>query len=169
MKSKYRKGQYVLCKFKGNNGDLIAGRVESVRWNGKIILTNLLTDSPSTKDASVLDARNTVVPARIVKDHLKSMRQMDFKSARKHALELLNTWYNGSKKHKKEQLQLSFEKPVKPSKQPKVSSSSKTPTGKAAWVLARLKAVMEAFAKLSVTERSEVMEKASVVLLRFKP
>jgi len=60
-KRPYKKGYWVICKYKGNNGDLIAGRVESVRTNGKVILTNLLTGGLATKDAAVLLKRNVVV------------------------------------------------------------------------------------------------------------
>lgn len=57
-----KKGQHVVCKYNGsNNGDLIVGRVESVRTNGDIILTNLLTGSRSTKKEAVLRRRNRIV------------------------------------------------------------------------------------------------------------
>jgi len=58
----FRKGNYVLCRYQGDNGDLIAGCVESVRRNGDIILRNLLTDARSVKRVDVLEDRNVVVP-----------------------------------------------------------------------------------------------------------
>lgn len=41
--------QYYAAKYNGSNGDLIVGRVKSVRSNGDVILTNLLTGNRSTK------------------------------------------------------------------------------------------------------------------------
>jgi hypothetical protein len=65
MKQEPRKGYYVVCKYKGDrNGDLIVGIIDSVRSNGKVICTNLLTGSPSTKDIKVFMKRNIIVPKR---------------------------------------------------------------------------------------------------------
>jgi hypothetical protein len=60
-KNEFRKDQHVLCRYNGDNGDLIVGRIESVRKNGDVILTNLLSGNKSVKKASVLSARNCVV------------------------------------------------------------------------------------------------------------
>lgn len=51
----------MICKYKGKGGDLIVGRVESVRTNGEVLLTNLVSDTRSVKKASVLSARNMIV------------------------------------------------------------------------------------------------------------
>jgi hypothetical protein len=54
-------GQYYAAKYNGDNGDLIIGKIESVRTNGVVLLTNLLTHTRSTKNASVLTKRNVRV------------------------------------------------------------------------------------------------------------
>lgn len=51
-------GQYWACRFNGKNGDIILGRVQSVRRNGSVILLNMLTKTTSTKSIDVLLARN---------------------------------------------------------------------------------------------------------------
>jgi len=51
-------GQYFAAAYNGNNGDLILGRVQSVRVNGSVILDNLLTGNTSTKKTKVLRRRN---------------------------------------------------------------------------------------------------------------
>ena len=53
-----KKGQYYAARFHGQNGDLVVGRIESVRKNGDIILTNMLTGNRSVKKATVLSHRN---------------------------------------------------------------------------------------------------------------
>lgn len=50
--------QYFAAKFNGSNGDLIVGQVKSVRSNGDVILTNLLTGNRSTKATKILLQRN---------------------------------------------------------------------------------------------------------------
>lgn len=57
-KSEFKKGQFYAAKHKGNNGDLIVGEVKSVRKNGDVILTNLLTGNRSVKGADILKSRN---------------------------------------------------------------------------------------------------------------
>ena len=52
------KGHFYAAAYNGDNGDLILGRVESVRTSGHIVLTNLLTGGTSTKKADVLRRRN---------------------------------------------------------------------------------------------------------------
>jgi hypothetical protein len=53
-----KKDHYYVAKYKGNNGDLIVGRIKSVRSNGEIVLVNLLTEKNSVKMAHVLLERN---------------------------------------------------------------------------------------------------------------
>jgi len=62
MDTKFKKGQHVVCKYHGDNGDLVVGRIESVRSSGEIVLYNLVTGGRSLKSASVLGLRNVVVP-----------------------------------------------------------------------------------------------------------
>jgi len=58
MTSPFKKNQYYAAKYNGHNGDLIVGRVESVRSGGDVLLTNLLTKNRSLKKESVLLRRN---------------------------------------------------------------------------------------------------------------
>jgi hypothetical protein len=60
--SEFKKGQYVACRHNGTgNGDLIVGRIQSVRSSGHVICQNLLTGVTSTKLARVLRKRNFLV------------------------------------------------------------------------------------------------------------
>jgi len=51
-------GQYYAAKYQGDNGDLIVGKVKSVRTTGEVILENLLSGKIATKKVSVLQVRN---------------------------------------------------------------------------------------------------------------
>lgn len=75
----YRKDQYVICKYNGDNGDLIVGRIESVRTNGLVNLTNLLTGKVATKKSSVLTRRNLVVK-KAVADTIVRIERVDGKA-----------------------------------------------------------------------------------------
>lgn len=57
-KSAFKAGQYYAAKYKGDNGDLIVGKIKSVRSNGEVILVNLLTNAVATKSSAVLASRN---------------------------------------------------------------------------------------------------------------
>jgi hypothetical protein len=56
-----KKGDFYAAKYRGSNGDLILGEVKSVRRDGDVILTNLLTGNRSTKTRKVLESRNHLV------------------------------------------------------------------------------------------------------------
>jgi hypothetical protein len=61
-KPTWKQGQYVACKYNGSsNGDLIVGRVHSVRKTGHIILQNLLTKTIATKLTRVVAQRNFLI------------------------------------------------------------------------------------------------------------
>ncbi len=63
----FKKGQYVLCRYHGaQNGDLIVGRVKSVRATGEVILDDLLSDTgkPRVKQANILAKRNVIAGKR---------------------------------------------------------------------------------------------------------
>lgn len=57
-KSAIRKGHYYAAKYRGDNGDLILGRVVSVKRDDTVELKNLLTGRRSKKKVSVLIVRN---------------------------------------------------------------------------------------------------------------
>lgn len=59
MKEKTIKaGQYYAAKYNGRNGDLILGRVKSVRSTGEVVLENLLSGNKALKRIDVLRRRN---------------------------------------------------------------------------------------------------------------
>lgn len=58
------KHQHYACRYKGDNGDLIVGRVISVRRGGDVQLVNLLTGSKSFKSHEVLAQRNKRITKR---------------------------------------------------------------------------------------------------------
>lgn len=84
----FRKGQWVICRYLGDNGDLIAGRVDSVRNGGKVLLTNLLTGSQSVKRADVLNRRNQIVTKSVVDKVVKTFKAKGKKAARTLAVQL---------------------------------------------------------------------------------
>jgi len=53
-----RAGHYYAAKYHGENGDLILGKVKSVRSNGEVVCANLLSGDVSTKAVDVLASRN---------------------------------------------------------------------------------------------------------------
>jgi hypothetical protein len=54
----FKAGHYYAAAYNGDNGDLIVGRVRSVRTTGEVLLTNMITGKISTKSADVLGSRN---------------------------------------------------------------------------------------------------------------
>jgi len=62
-----KKGQYVVCKHLGDNGDLLLGRIESVRSSGEVLLTNFLDKKMSIKSIKILKQRNHRASAAEVK------------------------------------------------------------------------------------------------------
>lgn len=72
----FKKNQHVIISTRGENGDLIVGRIDSVRNAGHVVGTNLLTDRPFTKQASVLADRNVIVPKRIADKVVKTFRDL---------------------------------------------------------------------------------------------
>lgn len=101
MKSKYRKGMHLIAKYEGDNGDLVVGRIESVRTNGDIIGTNLLTGSRFTKSTHVINKRNVTCSKAIAVAILEASGS-DKKLARQEAVtfaRLLNG--KGEEKEKK--------------------------------------------------------------------
>lgn len=80
LSKELRRGQWFICKFKGDNGDLIVGCVESVRTKGVILLTNPLIKGSSKKFASVLSTRNLRV-RKSVADKVVAMYKLRGKRA----------------------------------------------------------------------------------------
>lgn len=71
--SEFKKGQYVICRYDGRrNGDVVMGRIESVRKDGHVLITSLIGDGdkPRVKRADVLAKRNVVVPKSSIDDLL---------------------------------------------------------------------------------------------------
>jgi hypothetical protein len=59
-------GQFVACKYRGNNGDLIVGAIIAKGLEGdQLILRNRLTGSLSVKSSKVLSRRNYVLEPHV--------------------------------------------------------------------------------------------------------
>ncbi len=85
MKGDLKKNQHVVCRFMGkDNGDLIVGRVDSVRKDGRVVLENLLTGHVTIKKASVLVQRSVRVSKKVAHSVVEVF-QKDGRVAAKHA------------------------------------------------------------------------------------
>lgn len=111
------KGSYVLCKYRGDNGDMVAGVVESVRSNGDIICKSLFADTKHTKSVEVFNQRNILVrkrdAERVVEVYEKSLlndpsARVARIVARKLAVEIASQYKKEAEKEQ-EQLPLSEE------------------------------------------------------------
>lgn len=60
-KKKLAVGNYLVCRYLGDSGDVIAGKVLKVRA-GKAHIKNLLTGHISIRALSIVEKRNVVVP-----------------------------------------------------------------------------------------------------------
>lgn len=84
-----KKGQYMAAKFRGfGNGDVIVGRVESVRVGGTTLLANLITGKTSVKKTRVLAARNHRVTKVQADALVKVARVEGNQAARQQAVDL---------------------------------------------------------------------------------
>jgi hypothetical protein len=81
-------GHYYAAKYHGDNGDLIVGRVESVRSSGVVILTNLISGNRSTKDIDVLSKRNVRVSKTEADEILDVFKTKGKASARELAVKI---------------------------------------------------------------------------------
>jgi hypothetical protein len=99
MKNTVRAGQFYAAKYAGDNGDLILGRVNSMRKTGHVILENLLTGNTSTKNISVLLKRNSKISKKDSDLILKVWRSTRRKSdTRKRAVEITSKKSNNNPK-----------------------------------------------------------------------
>lgn len=87
--SQLRKGQHVICRYNGeDNGDVIIGKITSIRRGGEILIENFLLPGgkPSVKSTEVFLKRNLVVPMLVVEDlwngYKTNCAQMSEKEAR---------------------------------------------------------------------------------------
>jgi len=69
-------GQHYAAAYNGKNGDLIIGRVKSVRVQGEVVLTNLLNGHTSTKKSDVLLVRNRRVTKAQAEEIVKFYRSI---------------------------------------------------------------------------------------------
>lgn len=111
MRSKFRKGMHVIAKYEGDNGDLIVGRIESVRTNGDIIGENLLTGARFTKHSSILEKRNVICTKAIAFAVIQAA-DGDKKIARKEAV-AFSRLLNGKSEAKEEKVKAADEKKIK--------------------------------------------------------
>lgn len=54
---------YIVCRYKGESGDVIAGQVVKIRA-GKAFMKNLLTGGDSERAVDIVNRRNIVVPRK---------------------------------------------------------------------------------------------------------
>lgn len=85
--SKITKDDYIVCRYKGESGDVIAGQVLRIRA-GKAYMKNLLTGADSQRALDIVNRRNITVP----RDVALSVAQIfhdteDKQKARKAAVE----------------------------------------------------------------------------------
>ena len=76
-----RAGQFYAAKYEGKNGDLIVGKIESVRNKGSVVLVNMLSGSTSTKKAKVLRTRNKRISKRAAEKIVKVFNDTKDKQA----------------------------------------------------------------------------------------
>jgi hypothetical protein len=88
MKAEVKARQYWAVRHNGDNGDLILGRVKSVRSTGEVVLVNLLTDKISTKNINVLRVRNKRVRKDQADQILDVCRNKGKFAARKEAVKM---------------------------------------------------------------------------------
>lgn len=114
-KAVFKAGQYWAAKYEGTNGDLILGKVKSVRHSGEIVLTNLLSGKTSTKKAKVLLVRNKRVSAvqskEILKEYLNVYKKTKSKTTAKAAArrKAIDTQTYGGRKEKPRPKQTPFD------------------------------------------------------------
>lgn len=87
-KDRVKARQYWAARYNGDNGDLIVGRVKSVRTTGEVVLVNLLTDKVATKSIEVLLRRNKRVDKRQVDMILDVYKQKGKPAARAQAVRM---------------------------------------------------------------------------------
>ena len=84
-------GHFYAAKYHGNNGDLIVGKVKSVRVTGEVVLINLLSDKIATKKVDVLRARNKRISASQA-DRLLSTARLEGKAAARKLAVSMKPW-----------------------------------------------------------------------------
>lgn len=93
-KCEFKAGQYYAAKYHGDNGDLIVGRVKSVRTTGEVILVNLLSGKIATKGADVLRRRNKRITKEQADKLVKLYEQNSKEEVRKRAVDM-KSYTNG--------------------------------------------------------------------------
>ena len=94
--SRYKKDQYVVCRYRGVNGDVIVGRIDSVRRNGPVILEALLDGSMRMKREDVLTQRNIVVTKAEADSVVAKFKETkSYPAAREKAVELASRRTSG--------------------------------------------------------------------------
>ena len=105
MKNKPKKGQYWICKYNGNNGDMPVGKVEIVRSNKKIFFVDLLNPTGKLRDKAldVLLDRNVQVTKRDAMKIVKVFKDTgnSLKAARDTAVEIAANYFDRKPKRKK--------------------------------------------------------------------
>lgn len=86
QKQKFVKGNYVVCRYRGESGDVIVGMVLKTRA-GKVHIKNLLTRTTSIRSLAIVERRNIVVPrTKAITIRTVFEKNGDKKAARKMAV-----------------------------------------------------------------------------------
>ncbi len=89
--SEIKVNDYVVCRYKGESGDVIAGQVLKIRA-GKAFLKNLLTGTESKRAVDIVNRRNIVVPRAVALGVAEIFHETDDKQkARKAAVKAAET------------------------------------------------------------------------------
>ena len=98
---KIRAGHFFAARYNGKNGDLIVGRVKSVRQNGEVILVNLLSGTVSTKKAEVLKKRNKRISKNQASQLVRIYKKTDDKQVVRENAVAMDTYQEQRKVRKK--------------------------------------------------------------------
>jgi len=102
MKDEIKAGQYWVARYRGEGGDLLVGRVESVRngrrkkngekSNQKVICINLITGKTSTKDIEIFRTRNKHVKKNQADAVLSVWKEKGRPAAREEAVKMKSSY-----------------------------------------------------------------------------
>lgn len=118
-RSTLRKGQYLICKYRGENGDLILGQITSVRSIGEVLIRDLLNDrvTPSVKKIEIVASRNIVCPKKVADSLVREYQQHKIAhgeaDAKRHVRALVVTHAKQMGKEVPEQMKLDLEEKPK--------------------------------------------------------
>ena len=173
MKGKLAKGWYVACKYKGENGDLVLGKVLSVRRRstGDVQVENLITGKKTFKKYKVLMNRNKRLEKKQVAALLEVWdRTKSDAKTKKAAIEMEE--FRG-RKHKKKRASKKEEPPAKTDVKPKAPirvqhTRKETPLSSGNPDLSILLKIAEAIEKSSARIAEAIEKQAKAIRVHAK-